>query len=738
MALHFPRSNALLLLVPKTGSTWIRAKLDQLELAVENVGDPAMRGHDLLDSYDRSRYRYVGGFVRDPIEWYRSYWAYRMERGWRPQYPLDEHCQCDDFETFVRHAVSILPGALGNIYRSYVGPPDNEIEFVGRQERLEEDLISFLRMIGENVDEALLRRGPRINVTTTRPDYPEELKELITLSEWDTMRRFGYLANRSDPVGLAEMQERFPEHADEHRLLTLWTEKIHWRPDDAKKKVGQAVRAQTRYARVHSNFALLAQHKHGDTDYAEDRYRRALELDPQHPRTLCNYALLVWRHKNDQRVARKLMLRALSGRPNHPYTLGKLARLTYRELRDPELAEVLYRQSLAGNNRQQDVAVELADLLVRHGKPDEAVSLLRTHADRPDASRLTLVALATMLLRTGGNLAEAQHFRDRAAIPPVQDIYKSEPQRYTIEVAGRDRYRGRNRHMRTNGDFSPEQIMRNLVATDGKSRDTVIADTRTVLNQYRICLVRGFPTDPDIYLEFLRGFGTPLANYSSRSDLAKDGPHPQINQVKYKPKGQYNHKSVHYVAGELLPHSARSWCTPRPAFFAMLMVNPGWRDTAEGERGESIVLSWQHLFTRLAERDSDVFTGHFDRLSRTPIRFQANNVREELSDLPVCYPLHDATGRYDVGVRLKQDLPEKILNLKDEILDFDDYQQAVDYLVTNAADRGFQACFPMSSGDLLIFDNNRFSHGRRKIIGERLINGVTEVNPRELWSVTVR
>jgi Tfp pilus assembly protein PilF len=417
MALYFPRSNALLLLVPKTGSTWIRAKVGELGLEVEYLGDPAMRDHDLLESYDRSRYRHIGAFVRDPLEWYRSYWAYRMERGWRPRYPLDEHCRSDDFETFIRNAVTILPGALGNIYWSYVGPPDDEIDFVGRQERLAEDFARFLRLIGEPVDEAMLHQGSPVNATSIQPDYPEELKELITLSEWDTMDRFGYRTHRPDPIGLAEMRRRYPDHADDLRLLALWTEKVHWAPDDVKRAAGRPVRPQTRHARAHSNFALLARHKYHDPDYAETRYRQALELDPLHPRTLCNYALFTWEHKREPQEARRLMLRALAGRPQHPYTLGKLARLTDRELRDPELAEVLYRQSLAGNGSQQQVLVELADLLARRGRPQDAVNLLREPADQSGASGLVLVALAAMLLRTGADLAEVRRYQSRVMAP---------------------------------------------------------------------------------------------------------------------------------------------------------------------------------------------------------------------------------------------------------------------------------------------------------------------------------
>ncbi|HEU5268329.1 MAG TPA: hypothetical protein VFU36_00285 [Jatrophihabitans sp.] len=419
MALLFRRSNALLLLVPKTGSSWIRAKVAELGLDVAEVGDPAMREHDLLQHFDRSGYSAVGAFVRDPIDWYRSYWAYRMERGWRPRYALDEHCRSEDFETFVRLAVSTLPGALGNIYTSYTGGPEDEIDFVGRQETLAADLARFLDLIGEPYDPAVLDTGGRVNATSTRPAYPEELKELITLSEWDTMARFGYLAARPDPFDLAGMRRRYPEHADDLRLLALWTEKIHWSPDDRKRAAGRPIRPQTRYARVHSNFALYAQHKLADPEYAEQRYRQALALDPNHPRTLCNYAMLQWERHADLTAARKLMLRALAGRPQHAYTLGKLAALTDRGLQDPALAEIFYRQSLAANQDQPQLRAEFADFLARHGKAEEAIELLRADADSAAADPLTLITFASLLARAGHDLAEAAEYQRRAAREPA-------------------------------------------------------------------------------------------------------------------------------------------------------------------------------------------------------------------------------------------------------------------------------------------------------------------------------
>jgi Tfp pilus assembly protein PilF len=424
LALHFPRGNALLLLTPKTGSTWIRAKVRELGIPVREVGDPAMRDHDLLAQFDRSRYRMTGAFVRDPVEWYRSYWAYRLERGWRPRYALDKRCASDDFTTFVRTAAVTMPGALGSIYASYTGPSDDPVDFVGRQERLAADFAKFLRLAGEPAGVAetvALERGSLVNATTTRPDFSDELKELLTISEWDAMARYGYMASHPDPYGLAEIQERYPEHAGDLRMLALWTARTHWAADDRKRQAGHQVRAQTRYARVHGNFALFAQSRMHDPDYAERRYLTALELDPAHPRTLCNYALLRWRHGQDPGAARTLMLRALAARPDHPYTLGKLADLTDRELADPELAAVLYRQSLAAAPEQPQPRAALALLLIRQGKAAQAVELVEPHAERQDAGRLILLTYASALLAAGRGPDEAAAARRRAqALPTTQ------------------------------------------------------------------------------------------------------------------------------------------------------------------------------------------------------------------------------------------------------------------------------------------------------------------------------
>lgn len=280
-------------------------------------------------------------------------------------------------------------------------------------------------------------------------------------------------------------------------------------------------------------------------------------------------------------------------------------------------------------------------------------------------------------------------------------------------------------------------IRESSIDVHGLTVEQTFEKMNPAMESLRLCLIHGFPTDSSIFLKLLERFGEPLTNYSSLSDLEKDDPNTKINRVRYKRGKADGPKSVHYIDGELKPHSARSWRLQRPRYFSMLMINPGWRDADEGQRGESVILQWHYLFSRLAERDGEIFERHFERLRTVPVHFEANNVREEASHSPLCYPLPDAVDRFDVGVRLKQDLQENLPKLREQFDDFDGYRESVDYLVAATKQPCYQIRFPLNSGDLIVVDNNRFAHGRCNIVGEREVNGEVAFNPRELWSVCI-
>jgi hypothetical protein len=262
---------------------------------------------------------------------------------------------------------------------------------------------------------------------------------------------------------------------------------------------------------------------------------------------------------------------------------------------------------------------------------------------------------------------------------------------------------------------------------------------RELVRTNHAAYVRNFPIDADHFVEFLSMFGEPLPNYGSKSEgQATDSyrVHPVINQVRYKEREGAG-KFVHERGGELRAHSARSWRKQRPAYFSMLMVDPGWRDQEEGANGESILVRWRDALRLLAEQEPVQSVADLELLSRTRICFPANNVVEETSDLPLIYRLDDPEDEYDYGVRLKVDILDKLDLLREYLDDVEAYAAAVRRFIEAANDPAVRISYPMDSGDLVFVDNNRFGHGRRSIVTARDQNGERALNPRELWSVTV-
>lgn len=193
MAILFTRTNSLLLLVPKTGSTWIRNKIKEIDLGAKMVGYPDARDHDELDRFNREDYNHIGAFIRNPVDWYRSYWSHRQEIGWSTYWPIDTNCGDDDFPTFIRNVVERMPGVYSDLLEAYVGPPHDEIDFIGSQENLLDDYLKFFKHVGEDVDVQAFRAGDKANTAKVLPEYPEELKDLVRRAERKAMDRFGYV-----------------------------------------------------------------------------------------------------------------------------------------------------------------------------------------------------------------------------------------------------------------------------------------------------------------------------------------------------------------------------------------------------------------------------------------------------------------------------------------------------------------------------------------------------------------
>ena len=131
-------------------------------------------------------------FVRKPFEWYRSFWAHRNRLGYVvvPKFPLD-FIWNDSFENFITNVLKTYPsGFLTDIYKCYVGKDGKDLDFVGRQENLREDLIKALTLAGEEFDKQVIRTLRRFNTNDIREgdemfDIDRGVKQnLIKKEEW--------------------------------------------------------------------------------------------------------------------------------------------------------------------------------------------------------------------------------------------------------------------------------------------------------------------------------------------------------------------------------------------------------------------------------------------------------------------------------------------------------------------------------------------------------------------------
>jgi hypothetical protein len=184
---------AVFLHVPKTGGTWVRdavtaagARFDEFRVDDDVHADL---------SYCPCPERFKFAFVRHPCDVYGSYWRFKVKEGWDQRNPFDLDCGSDSFATFVRHVLEKEPAWCSRMFADYVGPPERSIEFVGRFERLADDLVHALTEAGEPFDERRLRETPPVN----RSRWPggasawnADLVEGVRKSEEAAFERFGY------------------------------------------------------------------------------------------------------------------------------------------------------------------------------------------------------------------------------------------------------------------------------------------------------------------------------------------------------------------------------------------------------------------------------------------------------------------------------------------------------------------------------------------------------------------
>lgn len=228
MAVYLPDQNALFLRIPHTYSELVRTALQRtLGLRTMSVGNKYSH-KDLVGTLREERAPYTFTFVRHPLDWYASFWQAKMREAthwgfadptalWQPMWPIDPACGDDDFATFVEN-VCERGAYLHETYRLYTGRgTGDEIHFVGKAERLLDDLSTVLTTIGVNHERSELSALSDLK-TRRRDMFTPELAELVAHSERDTFADYGYPGPRQPtrervkyPLTIQDIPGWFPQ-----------------------------------------------------------------------------------------------------------------------------------------------------------------------------------------------------------------------------------------------------------------------------------------------------------------------------------------------------------------------------------------------------------------------------------------------------------------------------------------------------------------------------------------------
>lgn len=257
------------------------------------------------------------------------------------------------------------------------------------------------------------------------------------------------------------------------------------------------------------------------------------------------------------------------------------------------------------------------------------------------------------------------------------------------------------------------------------------------LERQRAALVTDFPPDPAQYIELLTALGRPLDNYAGEADNAAYALHRKINVVKCAPPAA-GPTRVQERSGPLPAHSSRAFSNKRPRFIAMLMIDSGWQDLPSGSTGESTAVRWRDVIRWMRRNQPDTFPSDFQLLTQTPICIMADHVVDEWSQAPLLYPLYEGIEADDLGARLSLVLWDQLpkMSMSDELRAR--YIEAVSRFAAASNDPAIRHTYRLRSGQIAILDNNRFGHGRCAVVATRTgPDDTTDLNPRELWSVTV-
>jgi hypothetical protein len=238
--------------VPKTGGYWVTSALKAAGVTVEPSED--LPFHANLAESQSYADRFTFAFVRHPLDWWRSYWSHRMRHGWQTDVAIDVEAGAFDFDEFIGRVVGVASGGAGSMFAEFVGAAEGEIDFIGRYEHLADDLVTALRLAGEDFDETALRASPRLNESDylrLPALYRRDTAERLAESERTAIGRF--YAAESIPESL--LDEAYEPDVDASTL------RLRIEDRDAELRAARTELALVRRMAVDGQRVIAEQHE---------------------------------------------------------------------------------------------------------------------------------------------------------------------------------------------------------------------------------------------------------------------------------------------------------------------------------------------------------------------------------------------------------------------------------------------------------------------------------------------
>ncbi len=158
--MYLLKNDVVFIRTPKTGSTWCLDVINHHGLLVKEFGHNHGKYEDLPKVWKSARFKFC--FVREPDDWYMSYFNWRKKTGWIKDtneytHTLDIDCHADEFDLFMANVNKKHPDFCETMMQKY----SEGCHFVGDFNNLRRHMSLALKLAGfTDIDASFIKNHP--------------------------------------------------------------------------------------------------------------------------------------------------------------------------------------------------------------------------------------------------------------------------------------------------------------------------------------------------------------------------------------------------------------------------------------------------------------------------------------------------------------------------------------------------------------------------------------------------